>query len=208
MEPDEGLKIPRPGKAGGKAGGKLKAWFAKNRGLKLVGLAAAAVAGYAVIRRLQAGGDLTAPGSDKGAGTLSSDQLQTMRGAAGYYDSTATDVYNSIQPQLDALAAQIAALSSTKAPPATGSGGSTGSGSTTPKPKPKPTPTPKPKPKPKTTYTTYTIKRGDTLRSIAKRYGLSLAQIKKLNPVFTTNPKYHGGSTIFAGGHVKVPKKK
>jgi hypothetical protein len=31
-----------------------------------------------------------------------------------------------------------------------------------------------------------------------------MATLKKLNPVFWTNSKYHNGNTIFAGGHVKV----
>ncbi|MBK6047850.1 LysM peptidoglycan-binding domain-containing protein [Streptomyces sp. MBT55] len=49
-----------------------------------------------------------------------------------------------------------------------------------------------------------TIKRGDTLSAIAKRAGISMATLKKLNPVFWTNKKYNNGNTIWAGGSVRV----
>ena len=44
-----------------------------------------------------------------------------------------------------------------------------------------------------------TVKSGQTLSSIAKANGTTVAAIKKANPVLTTNPKYNGGNTIFAG---------
>lgn len=48
----------------------------------------------------------------------------------------------------------------------------------------------------------YTIKRGDTLSAIAKRNGISLAQLKEWNPVFWSNPKYKNGNMIWSGGQV------
>jgi LysM repeat protein len=48
------------------------------------------------------------------------------------------------------------------------------------------------------------VKKGDTLSGIAKKAGISMATLKKLNPVYWTNKKYHDGNTIFAGDKVKV----
>jgi LysM repeat protein len=77
-----------------------------------------------------------------------------------------------------------------------------------PKPTPKPLPTPKPTvPKPKPTTKPgkwYTIKRGDSLSAIASRNHVSMGTIKKLNPNFWSNPKYHDGNTIWAGGKVRL----
>ena len=50
-----------------------------------------------------------------------------------------------------------------------------------------------------------TIKAGDTLSKIATANSTTVAAILKANPVFTTNPKYNDGNTIFAGGTVKIP---
>lgn len=200
MDPSKGSPVPRPG-AAGKAGSKIAALW-RRPGVRYGALAGAVVVVYALFKR---GGGL---GGDATAGdpsTLNSDQLQRLTGAATY-DSTANDVYNSIQPQLDALSQQLEAIGKTPGPagPAGPAGPKGPAGSAAPKPtKPKPT-----KPKPATKTKSITIGRGDSLQKIAKKYGVSMAQIKKLNPVFWSNPKYHGGKTIFAGGHVKVPVKK
>lgn len=52
-----------------------------------------------------------------------------------------------------------------------------------------------------------TVKSGQTLSSIAKANGTTVAAIKKANPVLTTNPKYNGGNTIFAGTKLVIPSK-
>jgi LysM repeat protein len=52
-----------------------------------------------------------------------------------------------------------------------------------------------------------TVKSGQTLSSIAKANGTTVAAIKKANPVLTTNPKYNGGNTIFAGTKLTIPSK-
>lgn len=51
----------------------------------------------------------------------------------------------------------------------------------------------------------YTIQHGDTLWGIAQRNHISLGTLLRMNPEFTTNPKYRGGSMIWAGGHVMLP---
>jgi hypothetical protein len=55
--------------------------------------------------------------------------------------------------------------------------------------------------------TKVTVKSGQTLSSIAKANGTTVAAIKKANPVLTTNPKYNGGNTIFAGTKLTIPSK-
>jgi LysM repeat protein len=55
--------------------------------------------------------------------------------------------------------------------------------------------------------TKYTVKKGDTLSGIAKNSGLSLAEVRKLNPELMSNPKYKKGSMIWSGTKVNVKKK-
>lgn len=55
--------------------------------------------------------------------------------------------------------------------------------------------------------TKVTVRSGQTLSSIAKANGTTVAAIKKANPVLTTNPKYNGGNTIFAGTKLIIPGK-
>lgn len=55
--------------------------------------------------------------------------------------------------------------------------------------------------------TKVTVRSGQTLSSIAKANGTTVAAIKKANPVLTTNPKYNGGNTIFAGTKLTIPGK-
>jgi LysM repeat protein len=57
--------------------------------------------------------------------------------------------------------------------------------------------------------TSYTVKKGDNLSKIAKEQGTTLAEIRKLNPIFTDKKnKYKGGNLIFSGTKVKLPTKK
>ncbi|GAA5483912.1 LysM peptidoglycan-binding domain-containing protein [Haloferula sargassicola] len=67
-----------------------------------------------------------------------------------------------------------------------------------PKPTPKPAPKPKPKPKPKATYLAYTVRKGDTLYGLAKRYGSTVAKIQKASGI--------SGSNIRIGQKLKIPK--
>jgi LysM repeat protein len=55
--------------------------------------------------------------------------------------------------------------------------------------------------------TKYTVKKGDTLSGIAKNSGLSLAEVRKLNPELMSNPKYKKGAAIWSGTKVNVKKK-
>jgi LysM repeat protein len=50
-----------------------------------------------------------------------------------------------------------------------------------------------------------TVKSGDTLSSIAKANGTTVAKIIAANPMLTNNPKYNGGSTIFSGTVITLP---
>jgi LysM repeat protein len=67
-----------------------------------------------------------------------------------------------------------------------------------PKPAPKPPP-PKPKPKPQPKPRTYTVKRGDTLTSIGKKFGKSWQTIYNLN-----KSKIHNPNLIFPGQVLRV----
>lgn len=157
--------------------------FAAHK-VPILAAGAAGVAGLALYRRKT--GDTAPSGatSDASAGG----QTAGMNGA-GYYDSSASDEYGLVQPQLESLGDQITSLSDklnnvpVSKPPAP---------KPTPapvvkKPAPKP-PAPKPKPKPaphhaaprpapvpvphpkKATDSWVTVHKGDTLSGIAARY--------------------------------------
>jgi LysM repeat protein len=189
---------PPPGGSTSSSGGGL-AGLVKGKPA-----AAAAVGGVAlvvIVALVRRGG-----GSQAAAGTPA-DQLQ-MTGGGSTYDSTANDLYNSIQPEIDALAKMMQDLQNKQPTPATPS-----TPAPTPTPLPAPVhskpPTPKGKSKPKPTPAKprpryVTIRSGDTLSGIAQRSHISMPQLKTLNPAFWSNPKYHQGNTIWAGGKVRV----
>lgn len=166
------------------AGGKL-AGLAGNRKTLLL----AAAVGTALVAFVMSRG---------GQGGASGGSDQQMTG----YDSTSYDQYNAVQSQLEDIQKQIDEGKVVPGTPVT----------PTPTPaSPKPTPLPAViKPTPKPVQTTQpgkgyvTIKRGDTLSAIAKRAGISMTTLKKLNPVFWTNKKYKNGSMIWSGGKVRV----
>ena len=68
----------------------------------------------------------------------------------------------------------------------------------TPTPKPKPVVKHKPKPKPKPRTTVHTVRKGDTLYGLAKKYGTSWTKIQKANGI--------SGSTIQIGQKLKIPR--
>lgn len=55
--------------------------------------------------------------------------------------------------------------------------------------------------------TKYVVKKGDTLSGIAKNSGLSLSEVRKLNPQLMSNPKYKKGAAIWSGTKVNIKKK-
>jgi LysM repeat protein len=55
--------------------------------------------------------------------------------------------------------------------------------------------------------TRYEVKKGDTLSGIAKNAGLSLSEIRALNPKLMNDPKYKKGAAIWSGTKVNVKKK-
>lgn len=71
---------------------------------------------------------------------------------------------------------------------------------TTPKPKPKPAAVskPKPKPDPKPVAARHTVKKGDTLSSLARKYGSSVSKIQAANGI--------KGSVIRLGQTLTIPK--
>jgi hypothetical protein len=58
---------------------------------------------------------------------------------------------------------------------------------------------PPPKPKPKPQVTRHTVKRGDTLSQIARRYSSSVAAIRRANGI--------SGSLIYPGQRLVVPRR-
>ena len=66
------------------------------------------------------------------------------------------------------------------------------------------TPTPPPQ---QQSIEKYTVQKGDTLSQIAKDAGISLKELKDLNPKFTSDPKYKNGNMIWSGTKVNVPGK-
>ena len=60
-------------------------------------------------------------------------------------------------------------------------------------------PTPTPTPQPTDEYTEYKVQKGDTLSSIAKKYGVTVDEILKVNPEIT-NP-----NLIYVGQIIKIP---
>lgn len=116
-------------------------------------------------------------------------------------DTSMTDLYNELEQQIRQLQ---------------GPGGSGTTQTAPPPPPPSPPPVQTPPPggtqggPPATAPTatwTYTVVSGDSLSSIASRNPtpVSLATLLQMNPTYTTNPKYAGGNTIFAGDHVVLP---
>ncbi|MEM1084801.1 MAG: LysM peptidoglycan-binding domain-containing protein [Verrucomicrobiota bacterium] len=65
-------------------------------------------------------------------------------------------------------------------------------------PKPKPVVKPKPKPKPKPRTTVHTVRKGDTLYGLAKKYGTTVSKIQRANGI--------SGSVIRIGQRIKIPR--
>lgn len=72
---------------------------------------------------------------------------------------------------------------------------------TTPAPKPTPKPAPKPPVKAAPKVVSYTVKKGDSLGAIAKRYGISLAALKAANKHLASR-----NYAIYSGTTVHIPK--
>jgi LysM repeat protein len=86
-------------------------------------------------------------------------------------------------------------------PKVTSSGGGSSKPKVTAKPtsKPKVVAKPKPKPKPAPKFTTVTVKQGDSLYALSKRYGVSVGAIQSANGM--------GSSTLLKDGRsLKIPK--
>ena len=51
----------------------------------------------------------------------------------------------------------------------------------------------------------YTVKSGDSLSAIAKRYNTTVSQLLLLNPKLTDDPRYKDGKVIFSGTKITLP---
>jgi len=161
---------PAPGKGGGLAG------LAKRNPTLVLG--GGAIAAVIVVALSSKGGGGAPAGEADAASVATGGQITPNQG--GYYDSTANDVYASVASQMQNLQQQIndmGAKPSTPTPvpkPTTKPVPPVKKPVPLPKPKPKPPtkpkPLPKPKPKPVPHPTTYTVKKGDNLSTIAARY--------------------------------------
>lgn len=69
---------------------------------------------------------------------------------------------------------------------------------TTPISNPKPKPVVKPKPKPKPRTTIHTVRKGDTLYGLAKKYGTTVGKLRSANGI--------SGSIIRIGQKIKIPR--
>jgi LysM repeat protein len=191
-----------PGPAAAGSGGSLVAKVGGPRNAAILG-AGLTVALVAVVSNLRSKGGTT--------GTTSMTTADT-------YDSSPYDMWNAWQSEYEDLQEQISAGGTNTAgggavpPPVPG--GVLTPGPPVPVPIPKPPvitpapkpPAPKPIPKPPTTTThkTVVVKKGDTLSEIAKKNHITMATLRKLNPVYWTNKKYKNGNLIWAGDKVKV----
>jgi LysM repeat protein len=125
------------------------------------------------------------------------------------YDSGPYDMWNQWEAQYEQLQEQVNSMGGTTT--ATGPGSGTKIPTPLPAPitkPPIPTPAPKPvipKPGPgPVVHKTVTVQKNDTLSKIAARNHITMATLKKLNPVYWTNKKYDNGNKIWAGDKVKV----
>ncbi|MEU0788039.1 LysM domain-containing protein [Streptomyces sp. NPDC006173] len=187
------MSTPLPG---GKPGSKLAAKAGGKKGLLIAAATVTALVAFVMGKGGKGGSSGGGGGSD-----------QMMMG----YDSTVSDQYNDLQRQFEDLRDQIDSGQVTPGTPPT----TQPTTPTSPKPPIKTLPWKPPHPTPpkipgkttlpaKVTKKYVTIKRGDTLSTIAKRAGISMTTLKKLNPNFWKNPKYHNGNTIWSGGKVRT----
>jgi murein DD-endopeptidase MepM/ murein hydrolase activator NlpD len=61
-----------------------------------------------------------------------------------------------------------------------------------------------PVPDPTNPDTAVRVQPGDTLSGIAKANGLTLSEIRDLNPTLMSNPKYNNGNTIFSNTKINI----
>lgn len=143
------------------------------------------------------------------ASTTSTGQITPNQG--GYYDSTANDVYNSLMGQLEQLGQ---AQSNASSGPSTPTPAPTPAPVTTPAPAPLPVgssahvkrtfkpPARKPAPKPAPQLPVYTVRKGDTLSSIAARY-----HVKDWRSLYAANTRVIGSNPnrIKPGQRITIP---
>lgn len=184
---------------------QLEAAFAKNKPAVL-GVAAAGVVGLGLYHRRKAASvaandpGTVAAGTTPGGMVLPSSaggQTYGLTGAGGYYDSSASDLFGAVSPQLESLQTQLSALNDkigatpvpVPAPPA--------APPVTPPAAAPPTPTTVPvPPAPSASGPQFvTAARGDTLSGIAARYReswITPQSIAALNGISNINKIYAG----------------
>lgn len=182
---------------------ELQAYLARHRTAAIAGVGAL-VAAIAVIARRKAKATADSAGVANGYTPAG-----YSAGGQGTYDSTANDVYNSLQPsiedlqhRLDEIAAAQTPVKATPAPiPAPKK----------PAPKPAPRPAPKPTTPPITRPKTYSIKNGDSLGSIAARFHTTAGALYTKNAAtLETAAKKHGqpssrhGNLVYPGTVIRL----
>lgn len=186
---------PEPSQGGGHRSLMSRLGGSRNASILAAGATVAVVALFASLRSKSAGASGTTT-------TITGDTA---------FDSGPYDMWNQWQEEYEALQQQVNAIGG-------GTTTATGPGQTPLPPMPPkttlpapiskppiPTPAPMPRPPAPTAKAKYvTIQRGDTLSKIASKNHISMTTLKKLNPTFWKNPKYHNGNTIWSGGHVRV----
>lgn len=107
---------------------KLETWITHHKGPAAAGGIGVALGLFALVKRRSSGA--AAPAADA---TTAAAPATSSQAAIPGYDSSATDVYNAITPQLQGLSQQIAAAGLGAGPTgtATGTGATTGAGQTT-----------------------------------------------------------------------------
>lgn len=151
-----------------------RAWAEQNKKTIAV-IGAAGVGGLALVKRNAKGDGAASPAADP-EGIGSNYGLAPLPATGAVYDSSASDVYNALQPGLESVGREQAALRELmdklteqmqKAPvPVVGP-----PAKVLPKPVPAPAPAPKPAPKPAPARV-YTVVKNDNLTKIAQRLGL------------------------------------
>jgi LysM repeat protein len=175
---------------------ELEATFTKNKPAVL-GVAAVAVVGLGLYHRKKAASVAAAdPGPVAGGGTPGLAQSYGLTGAGGVYDSSASDLFGAVSPQLESLQTQLSALSDKMN--ATPVPAPVASPVAAPPPAAAPTPSTVPVPAAAPTGSGpqfVTAKAGDTLSGIAAKYReawITPQSIAALNGVANVNRIYAG----------------
>lgn len=204
-------------------GNGIKAWIAGHHGQAAAAGGAVVVVGFALYQRRKAAaangtsssGLSGLLGTDTTGASTGTSSGVGIAGLTGAPDTSLTDMQNTLQDQLNTalgqfqsnVNSQISAIPAGPRGPA-GPAGPAGKAPTPPAPAPRPkapaptprrTPTP-PKPQPAAaTHQNYTVRPGDTLTAIARRFRISLPLLESRNKQIRNPNLIFPGQTV----HIK-----